>query len=279
MNKLPTISICTILKNEKEQMPDFLLALVDFAEEIIIVDTGSTDGTREIVKEFQMHGVGGGKIKLYDYVSTGIFHYGMAKSHSIQKASCDYFIILDADERLSSDFKIKIRKFLQENKPEVVSNRRVDELLPHFIDERQERVIKNGLSIFYGDNEKERVHAYLKHNFKSVDFEPPIWHCQREKHLLHAPHRLLLWVKWEVDRIPKTTFLRLLYRAVRGFCFKFKKVYVTQEAYKDGMLGFRYAFIKGWYILITNIMVGLKSKDGYKYWEDKKLKLLSRDDF
>ena len=48
----PTISACIIVKDEEEQLPRCLKSIKDYVDEIIVVDTGSTDRTVGIAKSF-----------------------------------------------------------------------------------------------------------------------------------------------------------------------------------------------------------------------------------
>ena len=47
-----TISLCMIVKDEELFISDFLQRAIDFVDEIIVVDTGSTDDTLHIIKKF-----------------------------------------------------------------------------------------------------------------------------------------------------------------------------------------------------------------------------------
>jgi len=275
--KFPTISIATIIKNEGKQMESFLFHLVDFADEIIIADTGSFDKGPEITRKFISRGHN--NIKFFEYEFVGGFHYGKAKNFSIAKATKDYILILDADERLSEEFKENIRQFLNGEKPKVVSLIRKDEALPHFIDARQVRIIKNGLNIFYGTDEKNKLHEQLVHNFEVKHFNPPVWHCQRENHWLHQPHRKIVSIIGvDVERTPKTkSFFGHLLRGMWIFQYKFKRIYFKQKVYKDGWLGFKYALVKAFCDFLVQVFVGFKPKEGYKYWEDPKHKVLGID--
>jgi len=263
---MKTISICIIIKNEEKALSGFLKNIVDFADEIIITDTGSSDNSPNIVKKFINEGYK--NIKFYKYETSDGFHYGKAKNFSIKKATKDFIIILDADERLSSDFEEKIRQFFKEKNPNIATVVRIDEALPHFIDSLQERIIKNGLGILYGTNEDNRLHEQLIHNFKTMQFKAPILHCQRENHWLQQPHRKLVSIIGiDVEKTPKTkSFFGHFLRGIWVFQFKFKKIYFRQKTYKDGFLGFKYAFVKAFSDFLVQIFVGLKPKKGYKYW-------------
>lgn len=77
----------------------------------------------------------------------------------------------------------------------------------------------------------------------------------------------------EIDRTQKVGgFVKHLIRGILGFFYKFRKIYFRKKAYKSGYIGFRYACMKGFYVFLLHVFVGLKPKSGYRYWEDKKNK-------
>lgn len=83
-----TISVCMIVKNEEAQLRQCLESLVPIADEIIIVDTGSTDRTKEIAAEFTD--------KIYDFL--WIDDFSAARNFAFGKAAMDYIYTADADE-------------------------------------------------------------------------------------------------------------------------------------------------------------------------------------
>lgn len=85
-----TISLCMIVKNEAEVLRRCLVSIADLMDEIIIVDTGSTDNTKEIAAEFTD--------KIYDYVWQDDF--AAARNFAFSKASMEYIYSADADEVL-----------------------------------------------------------------------------------------------------------------------------------------------------------------------------------
>lgn len=89
------ISICMIAKNEEKYIGECLRRLSAYDWEIIVVDTGSTDRTIEIVRTFTPN------IFHFDWVND----FSAARNYSISKASNDYIIIVDCDEYLEADDK------------------------------------------------------------------------------------------------------------------------------------------------------------------------------
>ena len=85
-----TISLCMIVKNESRILARCLSSIADLMDEIIIIDTGSTDNTKEIAREYTD--------KVFDFTWTGSF--ADARNYSFSKATQDYIYCADADEVL-----------------------------------------------------------------------------------------------------------------------------------------------------------------------------------
>ncbi len=90
------ISLCMIVKNEENVISRCLDSVKDLADEIIIVDTGSTDRTKEIVSQYTN--------KIYDF--EWVDDFSKARNFSFSKATKDYILWLDADDViLETDLK------------------------------------------------------------------------------------------------------------------------------------------------------------------------------
>ncbi len=262
---MSTISVCAIVKNEEKAMPGFMKTIKGIVDELIIVDTGSSDNTLEVVRQFSKQY----KINtaIFDYKYTGTFHYPRAKNFSISKANSDYIFILDADERLSLGFIKTIKQYLDLKKPLIAKIRRVDELVRHVVD-NPIRIIKNRENIFYDEVEEERVHEKITTD-KPIDFfEPILWHCQRWSHWLQNPPRMLYQLQLGADIEQKSaSFLWHCLRGVRGFFTKFNKLYFHRALYKDGVVGFKFSFLRSLESLWAQFLIGLKPWPGHNYWD------------
>lgn len=86
----PTISACMIVKNEEALLPTCLNSIKNAVDEIIIVDTGSTDNTVAIAKSF------GARV----YHHTWNNSFSEARTHSLGYATGDWILQIDADEEL-----------------------------------------------------------------------------------------------------------------------------------------------------------------------------------
>lgn len=97
---LITISACLIVKNEEKVLKRCLDCIKAFADEIIIVDTGSTDNTKQIARKYTD--------KIYDF--TWINDFSAARNESFSKATMDYIYVADADEAIDTE---NINKILE----------------------------------------------------------------------------------------------------------------------------------------------------------------------
>ncbi len=104
-----TISLCMIVKNEEAVLARCLDSLKGLMDEIIIVDTGSTDRTKEIASRYTD--------RIYDYAWTQDFSH--ARNYSLSLASCDYIYCADADEVLDDENRQKFQQLKEVLLPEI----------------------------------------------------------------------------------------------------------------------------------------------------------------
>ncbi len=92
----PTLSVIMIARNEAARIRESLRSAA-FADEVVVVDTGSTDQTREISREE------GAVVSELAFAG-----FGRTKQRAIDKATCDWVFVLDADEQISSGLREQI---------------------------------------------------------------------------------------------------------------------------------------------------------------------------
>ena len=94
---MPTVSLCMIVKNEEMHLARCLESVAELVDEIIIVDTGSTDRTVELASRYTS--------KVYSHPWKDDF--SDARNYSFSKASMDYCMWMDADDILEESDKDK----------------------------------------------------------------------------------------------------------------------------------------------------------------------------
>jgi len=95
-----TISLCMIVKNEEVTLAKCLGSILGLVDEIIIVDTGSTDRTKKIAASFTD--------KIFDF--KWVDDFSAARNYSYSKASMDYILWLDADDVLLPEDRMKFKE-------------------------------------------------------------------------------------------------------------------------------------------------------------------------
>lgn len=105
-----TVSLCMIVKNEEKILGRCLDSVADLVDELIIVDTGSTDGTKAVAAAYP-------KVRLYDFVWTD--NFSDARNFAFSKASMDYIYSADADEVLDETNRERFKVLKEALLPEV----------------------------------------------------------------------------------------------------------------------------------------------------------------
>lgn len=95
-----TVSLCMIVKNEEKVLARCLDSIADLMDEIIIVDTGSTDATKAIAARYTD--------KIFDFAWIGDF--SAARNFAFSKAGMDYIYSADADEVLDEENREAFRR-------------------------------------------------------------------------------------------------------------------------------------------------------------------------
>ena len=106
---MATVSLCMIVKNEEDVLARCLESAADLVDEIIIVDTGSADRTREIAARFTEH--------VFDLPWRDDF--SEARNAAFDRASMDYCLWLDADDVLLEPDREAFRKLKETLDPSV----------------------------------------------------------------------------------------------------------------------------------------------------------------
>lgn len=104
-----SISLCMIVKNEEKVLARCLDSVSDLMDEIIIVDTGSDDATKEIASKYTD--------KIYDF--QWIQDFSAARNFAFSKASCDYIYSADADEVLDEENRGRFQALKEVLLPEI----------------------------------------------------------------------------------------------------------------------------------------------------------------
>ena len=95
------LSVVLITQNAAAQLPQ-CLASVAFADEVVVVDSGSSDGTEAVAARY------GARVMTKEWLG-----YGRQKQYAVEQAAHDWVLCLDADERVSPELAASVVRALQ----------------------------------------------------------------------------------------------------------------------------------------------------------------------
>ena len=173
---MATISVCMIVKNEEKLLERCLDSLAGIWEELIIVDTGSTDKTKEIARKYTD--------KIYDFAWTG--NFSDARNYSFSKAGCDYIYAADADEVLDEEnrnrFLFLKEALTEESEIEIVQmyygNQLSQNSIYNFNKEYRPKLYKRLRKFLW----QEPIHEAVRLEPVVFDSDIVIWHKPHGQH-------------------------------------------------------------------------------------------------
>lgn len=183
------ISVCLIVKNEEDVLESALRSIPSNYE-IVVVDTGSTDRTLEIAKNY------GAKIGHFQWCDD----FSQARNESIRLATGPYILALDADEQLPGDAEEKLEHFIRTSRIQVgtvqirntigneVHITRMIRFFPNrteydFAGRVHERIVCNGKDVTYGN-----TGLVVNH----VGYEKELYHRKRKFERYEALYHTLM---------------------------------------------------------------------------------------
>lgn len=168
---MATVSLCMIVKNEETVLARCLDSIQGLFDELIIVDTGSEDSTREIAARYTEN--------IYSYPWK--LDFAAARNFSFSKATCKYIFWMDADDVLEvshkEDFLVwKEKDFHSADMVFLPYHIASDKFGNPLISCDRERIIRNHAGFLW----KGRVHEVLTHpdpfHSTKIHLEIPIFH-------------------------------------------------------------------------------------------------------
>jgi len=233
------LSVVIITLNEEDRLEDALKSCRDIADEIVVVDSYSTDKTVEIAETY------GAKIFKKKFAD-----YGSQKNFAKDKASYSWVLNLDADERVSDTLKQEILKLKQQNHEEITAdgflvNRKTSYLgrwIKHsgWYPDRKLRLFRKDKSHWQG-----RIHEGLILDGKTTKMAGDILHFTYRDITDHI-NRLNRYAKMQAEDIVTKKKKLLFLRAILLPPVTFIRFYLWKMGILDGFPGFIIALVSSW---------------------------------
>lgn len=167
----PTLSLCLIVRNEAHNLPRCLASAAGVVDEIVVVDTGSTDDTVAVAESY------GARVLHHTWQDD----FALARNVSLEAATGDWLLVLDADEALPPETREKLKRTLWLTDADAlqvtVRNFMPDDLLVSYKDFSSFRLCRNRPEYRYSQCIHEQILPALeKHGARLEPADLLIWH-------------------------------------------------------------------------------------------------------
>ena len=254
------LSVVISAFNEEEKIEDCLKS-VKFADEIIVVDNQSSDKTASIAKKYTKH----------VFTRKNNLMLNINKNYGFSKASGNWILSLDADERIPSELAEEIR-FAVDNEQTTVNGYwipRKNIIFGKWIQNEmwwpdyQLRLFKKGEGKF----PEKHVHEYVEVAGETAKLKEPMIH-ENYQTISQFMYKLnTIYTESEVENFIKSGKQIQWYDAIRFPARDFIKIFFLQRGYKDGLHGLVLSLLQAFYMEI--VFVKLWEKQGFPQYENK----------
>lgn len=232
------ISVVIPCKNEISNLSECVASIQSIADEIIVADSGSTDGTRQLATEL------GCRVIERDYVHSGDF-----KNWAIPHADNEWVLLLDADERATGPLRQEIENILADPKEDGYWIYRINHFMGHRIrysgwqNDRVIRLFRRDLSRYEGDTDHAEIAVSSGRvgQLKSRMLHYTYWSYDQFLAKMHryTTHQAKVW--FEQGRRPSAA------RMLATVPFRFLQTYVFRGGFLDGMAGLQVCALTAYY--------------------------------
>ena len=234
----PTLGVCVICKNEEQDLPAFLTHLLPWVNEIIIVDDGSTDASRQIIRE------AGPKVKLIEMPMDPETGFAGLRNRGIEASSTDWILHTDVDERVPSALAREILSMISNQEYRAYRYRRLNFFL--------HRAMKGG---GFQDWNKPQLARRGSHTFRNLVHEEcvieggetfigqlneMIWHLNDDSYN-ERMHKSVRYCQEQARRLKMRDFKMRWWHLLLLPLLEFLRKYVIRHGYRDGMPGWLFA--------------------------------------
>lgn len=227
------LTVIIIVKNEAENLQRCLQAL-DWVDEMIILDSGSTDETVSIAKTFT------DKVFTTDWCG-----YGIQKQRALEKAAGKWVISLDADEIMTPELKSEILKSIQTEKYDAYCI----PILLNFFDKQLYHSASPKKHIRLFKREGARFSPNIVHESISLPTGAKVGHLKGHlvhysyQDVSHALQKMNAYSSFSAKHRLQSRAAPSFIKVVMGSWWMFFRFYFIQKGFLEGKAGFLLAVL------------------------------------
>lgn len=236
---MSSITAVVITRNEEEVIEDCLRSL-DFVDEIIVIDSNSTDKTAEIARKLNS------KVISHPFVN-----FSETRNFALKHVNTDWILYIDADERVTTELKRGILKAITTDHFQAYSLKRKNFYLG------KEWPYRENLTRLFM---KDKLKGWKGILHESPDVDGTIRLLEGE--LLHNAHRNIeqmlnktnTWSNIEARlRFDNNHLPVKWWRLIRVFITGFFNSYINQKGFLAGNIGFIESYYQGFSLFVTYV--------------------------
>jgi len=240
-----TLSVVVSAYNEEKKLGTCLASVMGFADEIIVVDNTSSDGTVKIAKSF----------KADVYKRENFLMLNINKNVGFEKAKGDWILNLDADEEVTGELKNEIQQILRADLSEAKRGYwipRKNIIFGKWIQyglwwpDNQLRLFQRGKGKFAC----RHIHEYIEVDGETGELSCPYIHYNYDS-ISQYLNKLERCTTSEALALKESHYQLSWFDAIRFPVSDFIKIFFAQNAYKDGLHGLVLSLFQGFYSFIV----------------------------
>ncbi len=242
------LSVVVSAYNEEKVLGDCLESVKNIADEIIVVNNSSTDNTLQVAKKYT------------DKVFTreNNLMLNINKNFGISKATKDWVLLLDADERVTHELENELKEFKNSN-PENFGytmprkNIIFGKWIEHtgWYPDRQLRLFKNKKAKFA----EKHVHEMIDVNGSVGELKEALYHLNYTNISQFLDKMIRVYTISEADNLIKSGYTPKISDAILRPTNEFVKRFFAEKGYKDGAHGLYLSLLMAVYHLIVFLRV------------------------
>ena len=250
---MPKLAVLILTKNEEKNIAECIQSAA-FANEIVVIDSGSTDRTRELAES------AGARFVVHLMDDEG---FAGQRNYALTQTNADWVFYLDADERITADAVAEIQAIVHQDTLSVWRVKRMNIVFGQMM-----RYGEHGPDFVTRLFQRESVH------WEGVVHERPVMKKQAEVHTLHGVLHHYTYNDWDryFDKFNQYTTLMAIKMQEKGKngsfvdillhpIFAFIRFYILKRGFLDGKQGFIFAVTHYFYTMIKYVKLYYMQKE------------------
>ncbi len=270
------LTFVTSAYNEEKKLEDCLKSVKDITDEIIVINSGSTDKTVEIAKKYTKN----------VFTRENNLMLNVNKNYGFSKAENEWILNLDADERLTPELAKEIRTIVEndggiERDPHVANTPQDDKMVNGYYIARKNIIFGKWIenSIWWPDYQlrlfrkgkgkfaEKHVHELVEVEGKTETLKNPMIHLNYDSVSQYLRKLDNIYTNNEAENSIKEGKQIHPMDAIKMPVQDFIKTFFSQKGYKDGLHGLVLSLLQAFYSLI--VFAKIWEKEGFKEYNSK----------